>query len=181
MTDMIIAALLLTLPIVIGGVLHMMAVSKGWLSSLATPLQSRRFGPNKTWRGVVLMPAFTVLGAYPLYWLAPALSPELAATLAPIPAWLLGLALGLGYILLELPNSWIKRRLGIPAGETPRRFSGLFILIDQWDSAIGFALAYALLTELALATLAGMVLLFPFVALFVKRLLYWAKWKEKYV
>ena len=50
----------------------------------------------------------------------------------------LGLAVGLGYSLGELPNSFLKRRLGITPGE---RRSAVQYLVDQADSAFGVALA----------------------------------------
>lgn len=173
-------AVLLTLPIVIGGVAHMYAVSRQWLPALARPVNRRAFGANKTWRGFVLMPLLTIPGAYALGALLP-LNPRVDGWLAGTPLWLLGLALGLGYILLELPNSFLKRRLGIAPGETPGRGAWFFILLDQWDSAIGFALAYALLTPVPASVLLVQVLIFPAIALAVKRLLYMARWKEKYL
>ena len=179
--EVVVDALLLTLPIVVGGVLHMLAVAKDWLSGLKIPVHTAWFGPNKTWRGFVLMPALTLLGMLVLWLALPGLPESVARPLSGTSPLVLGLALGLGYVIMELPNSFIKRRLGIPAGETPGRFAWLFILVDQWDSAIGFGLAYALLTSIPATTLLIMVLLFPLVALFVKRLLYMAKWKEKYV
>ena len=178
---MITDALILMIPIVVGGVLHMMAVSKGWLRSLAVPIHAPAFGPNKTWRGVVLMPALTLPGVLPMLWVSELLSPNLYRMLTDVSPIILGLSLGAGYILLELPNSFIKRRLGIPAGEAPSKNAWLFILIDQWDSAIGIVLAYGLLTHLPVGLLALVVLLFPAVALIIKRLLYWARWKDKKV
>jgi hypothetical protein len=176
---MIIDALILMIPIVVGGVLHMLAVSKGWFGGLAVPINAKAFGPNKTWRGVVLMPTLTLPGVLLLLWTSEQLAPELRLILSSVSPLVLGLGLGLGYILLELPNSFIKRQMGIPAGETPEKHAWFFLLFDQWDSAIGFALAYWLLTPLSVPLLALMILLFPLVALAVKRLLYWARWKEK--
>ena len=54
---------------------------------------------------------------------------------------LIGCLLGLFYALFELPNSFIKRRLGIEPGKT---ISGIkkiiFIFLDQADSIFGMAL-----------------------------------------
>ncbi len=45
---------------------------------------------------------------------------------------------GTGYVLFELPNSFIKRRLQIPAGENVAGFKGLFFkFLDQADSVVG--------------------------------------------
>ena len=176
----LIAALWLTLPIVVGGVAHMYAVSHQWLEGLKIPIHARWFGANKTWRGVVLMPLLTIPGAWLLHAASP-WWPGSLHSLQAVPSTVLGLALGLGYILMELPNSFIKRRLGIAPGETPEHLKALFILIDQWDSAIGFTLAYALLTDLPATTLLTLILIFPAVALGVKRLLFVLCWKEKAV
>src|SRR5690606_27440044 len=56
----------------------------------------------------------------------------------------LGLALGLAYVAFELPNSYMKRRLGIAPGKLPERNRFVFALVDQSDSAIGCMLVYAL-------------------------------------
>lgn len=57
----------------------------------------------------------------------------------------LSFALGLGYCLPELPNSFLKRRLGVKEGETSERYKWFFVLLDQADSAFGCMIAYRLL------------------------------------
>jgi len=60
-----------------------------------------------------------------------------------------GALFGLVYVLCELPNSFIKRRIGIQPGRTAHGFKGLmFFIIDQIDSLIGVVLVLALLTGL---------------------------------
>ena len=87
---------------------------------------------------------------------------------------------GFGYALFELPNSFIKRRLGIQPGESPKRFKALFILMDQLDSGIGVALATWLVFAIPVPTAVSIVLLSPMVALAVKRVLFILKWKKDY-
>ena len=54
---------------------------------------------------------------------------------------LIGFLLGLFYALFELPNSFIKRRLGIEPGKTISGFKKVFfIFLDQADSVFGVAL-----------------------------------------
>ena len=65
----------------------------------------------------------------------------------------LGLALGLGYSLFELPNSFVKRRLGIPPGGRSRRRAIAQYVVDQGDSAISGTLALALFLGLRVETL----------------------------
>jgi hypothetical protein len=81
--------------------------------------------------------------------------------LGEVSAFALGMLLGLGYLLAELPNSYLKRRLGIPAGRPSPRYRAAFALLDQADSALGFALVYAVITDVPAAQLVLMVLLGP--------------------
>ncbi|MBE5936198.1 MAG: CDP-archaeol synthase [Lachnospiraceae bacterium] len=56
---------------------------------------------------------------------------------------IMGLLIGLAYAAFELPNSFIKRRLGIGAGSSLENKSALkyvFMIIDQCDSIIGCVL-----------------------------------------
>ena len=66
---------------------------------------------------------------------------------------LLSCALGLGYCLAELPNSFIKRRLGIKEGQTSDRLKWFFVFIDQADSAIGCMVAYRLFIPIPFETM----------------------------
>ena len=51
---------------------------------------------------------------------------------------LFGLLVGITYMLFELPNSFLKRRLGIGSGKQGNGMIGtLFFIIDQIDSLIG--------------------------------------------
>ena len=74
--------------------------------------------------------------------------------------WLLGAMLGLGYCAGELPNSFVKRRLGIPAGGSAERLPWLQYAVDQADSVVGCLVALRLVyrappTELLLAAALG--------------------------
>ena len=54
---------------------------------------------------------------------------------------LVGFLLGLFYALFELPNSFIKRRLGISPGKNINGIcKGIFIFLDQADSIFGMGL-----------------------------------------
>jgi CDP-diacylglycerol--serine O-phosphatidyltransferase len=134
-------ALTLILPLLVGGVLHMLVVRFDWLRMLKIPLHERSMGANKTWRGIVVMPILTVLGVMLARLLDQHWQLEL---LTHAQTWSLGLALGLGYVIPELPNSWMKRRMGIRPGESSSRYPWLFGFIDQTDSAFGCLLVYAL-------------------------------------
>ena len=133
----------LILPLLISASLHMVVVRRQLLQFAVKPLSKPLFGANKTWRGFLVMPIFTAMafiatshlmkfaGSVPDYW------PRTANEQG-----LLGMWLGLAYVLFELPNSYIKRRLGVPAGKKAEKNAWLFTFIDQADSALGCALCY---------------------------------------
>ena len=57
---------------------------------------------------------------------------------------IIGLLVGLAYVLFELPNSFIKRRLGIEPGKPAKGVKKvLFIFLDQADSMFGIVLVVA--------------------------------------
>jgi hypothetical protein len=142
-TEDYLRVLLLVLPLIVGGVLHMIIVKKDILSYLKKPIHQRWFGSNKTWRGFVVMP----LATWPGVILAQSFerSLDLSAPLLTLhSSFFLALVLGFAYCLAELPNSYLKRRLGIKEGQTSEKNKALFIILDQADSATGCLLAYKL-------------------------------------
>lgn len=173
--DALSIALYAQIPVVIGGVLHMWSVTHDQLPAWKIPINQRLFGANKTWRGLLLMPAFTALGALCLLPMELYLG-ERAPFGPALP--LVGAWIGLAYVLAELPNSWLKRRLGAAPGALPSRHTGWFVLLDQLDSGIGIALAYWLYPGLDWRVCVLFALSFPLTALLVKRLLFIAKLKR---
>lgn len=134
--------MLLLVPAIVGGVLHSMVIRAGWLAWLAVPIHRRWFGVNKTWRGLVVMPVGCLLGEYLTIGLEHGLPPAIRTGLQGLSPGMLvvcGLSLGLGYMLFELPNSWLKRRLGVAEGMLPEneRMRLWCLLADQVDSVIG--------------------------------------------
>lgn len=109
--------------------------------------KKRIFGNNKTWKGligyIILNIIFSIIFGF--IWKYAKLeylnyfyinhNNELLYNL------LIGFLLGLFYALFELPNSFIKRRLGIEEGKTTKGiYKVLFIFLDQADSVFGMAL-----------------------------------------
>jgi CDP-2,3-bis-(O-geranylgeranyl)-sn-glycerol synthase len=148
----VVRVLYLIAPLVLAGVVHAVVIKRDLLPWLERPLDGGRrfrgrplFGANKTWRGVVVMACgctagtlielglrqFDTFAGIELVWLT------LPSALA------LGLALGLGYSLAELPNSFLKRRLGIGPGQVSATQSRVQYLADQGDSALGGTCAIA--------------------------------------
>ena len=167
-----VSALLLAVPLIASGSVHMWVVARNLLGALAQPVHRWAFGAHKTWRGFVIMPLATVPGVFLARALSSRYSPELADSLSAVSSLALGLLLGLGYVLAELPNSYLKRRLGIPAGRPATRHRAWFALLDQADSALGCALVYAVLTPVGVLSLVLFVLLGPAIHLLANLTLY---------
>jgi len=132
----------LILPCIIGAILNMVFVKLPVLPSWRVPMDggktlrdgNRLFGDNKTWKGffgMIVLTAFAALlvwhGAFPY-------------------SFLCGAWLGLAYVLFELPNSFVKRRLNLPPGQSGGAVQTFF---DQADSVIGYLLFLPLIYPLS--------------------------------
>ena len=150
------------IPLIVSNVLHMVLVKKNGLTSLCIPLNSTLFGPNKTLRGFLFVPFVNgilyLVVNWPGGWLLSVLSSEYylqqEINIGDINFLNLllmqesiGAVYGLFYMLFELPNSWIKRRMGIASGESSTRFRWFFTLLDKTDSAIGVSLFFGFLND----------------------------------
>jgi hypothetical protein len=113
---------------------------RNWLRALYIPidggLRIRRqplFGASKTWRGVAVAITGCIVGAAIQRYLL--VSPMKAMSLmdySRLNVFAFGAAMGAGAMLGELPNSFVKRRLGIGSGmATTRRSAPLFYIWDQ--------------------------------------------------
>lgn len=162
---------ILSIPLIIGGVLHMAVVKTNILSYFKKPIHKSSFGENKTWRGFVVMPLATfpgVLLAQKIEGMADLTTP----LVFPHSALALSLALGTAYCLAELPNSFMKRRLGIRPGETSGKYKWFFVIIDQMDSVIGCLLAYMFFMKVRAPVFIGAVILGTGIHLLINNLLY---------
>lgn len=149
-------------PLLAAGAVHAPVIKLDIFPWLARPLDFGHtfrgrpiFGSNKTWRGPLVMSTVAVLGVLlqsELYSLGPFRTISIVDYSRT--SWLaLGLALGLSYSLFELPNSFVKRRLGIPPGGVSRGRALAQYVVDQADSAVGGTLALALFLGLRVWTL----------------------------
>ena len=127
------------------------ALSRRWASPLdgGHTFRGRRiFGDNKTWRGLVVMVPAAGASFAMLAVLARE-SPSVAGGVWPLSVGGyagLGLGAGLGFMAGELPNSFLKRQLDVPAGQAadgPIARPAFFVL-DRIDSAAGMMLALSL-------------------------------------
>ena len=81
------------------------------------------FGDNKTWRGALMMSGGTIAATAALTrfdWFLR----RLPAELRDAPPLAYGALLGAGVVLGELPNSFLKRRLGIAPGARQKSAAG---------------------------------------------------------
>jgi CDP-2,3-bis-(O-geranylgeranyl)-sn-glycerol synthase len=101
----------------------------------------RVLGDNKTWRGALCMTAGVVLATVALWqwdWWRDQLPDAVAGSSPP----LVGLLIGLGTVGGELPNSCLKRRLGIAPGARRHSPVGVALaVLDQGDLVIGIWVA----------------------------------------
>jgi hypothetical protein len=157
-------ALWLAVPVVVAGALHVLVIARGWFGALARcPLDAgwrlhgcRLLGDNKTVRGALTMVGATTAAVVlqaaifgRCVW-ADALWLVDFEGVSPL-RW--GALLGVGYVAGELPNSFLKRRLGILPGAAPvGGRARLFWVADQLDSVVGILVATALVTRLSAAT-----------------------------
>lgn len=163
------------LPVILAGVSVMVVVKLPVLDSLKKPMDGgkrladgkRLFGDHKTWKGFIAYPLLAAIWTLINGWIAAAFPAYEALNYLYVNYenrfiynLIMGLALGLAYAAFELPNSFMKRRLGIDEGETT---SGLnryfFIFIDQADSVIGCVLVLAIVYPMSLAFFLAYILL----------------------
>lgn len=138
---------------IVAGVLHTFWLRSRYSLRFTYPLDGYRtfhgkriFGENKTFRGfMMIIPAtgilFFIFGLlHPIWpaWLSKGVWP-----LSPDRYGLLGVWAGIGFMLGELPNSFLKRQLGIPPGMAPKYRWGkpLCFLFDRLDSIVGMMFA----------------------------------------
>ena len=151
---MLLRIIYLAFPLILGGILQGLVLRWNLFVGLAVPLDrglafrgKRLFGDNKTLRGLIVMVLGSAIGMHlqgRLY------SIDVLRKLSffdysEIDPSRAGVALGLGFILGELPNSFVKRQCNVPPGG---RGTGLcfwfFTVLDQIDSIIGCLIAAAL-------------------------------------
>lgn len=126
----------------------------------------RIFGDNKTWRGFVIMiPAvggvFFLLGG-----LRPLMPAEWTAglwNLTTLEFALTGCWVGFGFMIGELPNSFVKRQVGIEPGSLPDNgwAKPIWFTIDQVDSVVGGMLALSFFVPIPFLTWAFILVVGP--------------------
>ncbi len=144
------------MPVIFAGILNMIFCKLPVLGFLKKPMDMgknftdgrRIFGENKTWKGFA---GYVILGTLMgvLWGFICKASPVLAShdffyfehENKITYNLLIGVLIGIAYGLFELPNSFIKRRMGIEPGKTMKGWQKvLFIFLDQADSIFGCVL-----------------------------------------
>ncbi len=124
----------------------MIVVKKGWLSILSIPISEKAFGKNKTVRGFILLPVINgIIVVLFSYLIGPFVNSFLND-------FYIGIGLGIIYLISELPNSFIKRRLGIRNGEHSKKYRLFQVFMDKSDSLIGMLIFYYFVTPVDLRT-----------------------------
>jgi hypothetical protein len=125
-------------PLLFAGLIHhLLVIHYDLLSFLKLPIDGGikfrgkpLFGKSKTLRGFVVVPILSSIGML--------LISKFITVDSAIRPLALGFYTGLGYCLAELPNSFMKRRMGIPEGlKANGRSKFLFSVVDQFDSILG--------------------------------------------
>lgn len=140
------------LPVIASGILNMIFTKTKLYKRHCSPIDrgkclsdgKRIFGKNKTWIGFFSMIFFCILTQIIFGFILKQTGLESHNELYAIYDnsfvynLLIGFLFGLTYMLFELPNSFVKRRLNIEPGKTVFSPIGLiFFIADQIDSLIG--------------------------------------------
>lgn len=135
-------ALYLFCPLIVASGISAVVIRFDLLSALRRPIDGGRtirgrrvFGNSKTWRGVAVAVAGCVLTVgLQKYLRVEALDRIALVDYRRVNPLIFGAAMGAGAMLGELPNSFVKRRLGIAPGGTRRGALGVvFYVWDQLD------------------------------------------------
>ena len=181
--------------VILAGISNMIFCKSSLCQALNRPMdggrlwekdQKRIFGANKTWKGfwgmVVFATGFQILWgwvsqAFPILEQYNYIYQYQSNTTA-LNA-LIGFALGFAYVLFELPNSFIKRRLDITPGKTMSGiYKVLFIFLDQADSIFGCVLVICIVYKMPVWFYFAYVLLGAGTHIIINMLLYACKLRQ---
>ncbi len=152
----------------------MLVVSQDYLAYWKVPVNKHYFGENKTWRGFIVMPIASAMGGLCLY----AVDLDAISYSYSLNSITVASLAGIAYVVFELPNSFIKRRMNIPAGELPKQCKPLFIAMDQLDSAIGITAMFWLVLDIKGIYCLTFLFSGPCLAITIKKCLYLLGLKE---
>lgn len=178
------------LPLTISGILNMVFTKTKLYQKHKSPIDrgcvlkdgKRIFGDNKTWIGFISMVLISTCVHAASGVIVNMLNISHCSDLYNIYDntilynSFVGFIFGLTYMISELPNSFIKRRLDIKAGKTDKGIKGLvFFIIDQIDSLVGVSLLIFLLSNITLLKSVWYIALGAFTHIAVNLVLYLLK------
>ena len=150
-------------PLILAGISNMVFTKTNIYKKLRKPIDNNKilkdgqrvFGDNKTWIGFLSMILFYCIFQVLFGILCNHFNINTYNELYNIQSntilfnFIFGLIAGFVYMILELPNSFIKRRLNIPSGKTVSGIKGIsFFIIDQIDSLVGVMLLLTLFSNI---------------------------------
>lgn len=145
----------------------------------------RIFGDNKTWKGFLGYILFNIICVifcglfYKLVGIEEYNMFYDGVRNTILNNMLIGLLLGLAYGLFELPNSFLKRRLGIVPGKTINGFAkAFFVFLDQADSVFGCALVVCLFSPMSIGVYLAYVVVGAVTHIIINMLLYYFKLRK---
>lgn len=186
----LIAQMYVTLgPVILAGIFNMIFCKLKILKTMQVPMDGGRvlsdgnriFGDNKTWKGflgyLIFGTVFTVIWGFAIRNTALNsldffyINNENTLAFNTI----VGVLLGLAYALFELPNSFVKRRLGITPGKPATGIKkAIFVFVDQADSIFGCALVVWFFYDLGILKYIGFVVVGAVTHIIFNMLLYFA-------
>jgi hypothetical protein len=146
-------------PLLAGGALHALCMKYDWLPTFKRPIDcgytirgQPLFGANKTFRGLLAVGIGTAVAlgfqATLLHQFASVRNIELF-DYGSVNGWLLGFLVGVGAMAAELPNSFLKRQLGVGPGQARHGLMGAMLyVVDQVDILLGAWLVFALVLDI---------------------------------
>lgn len=134
----------------IANIAHMVVVKKDYFPQLKKPLNDKMFGANKTYRGFICLMLFNLIATAGYLWFENSFIQGDNAWNSVSHPYLIAIGIGLIYGLGELPNSFIKRRLGVKPGKTSDKYKLVFIIYDHIDSNLPAYLFFGVFSSLTL-------------------------------
>ena len=126
----------------LGGIIEPFLWKTSLFELFNQPINQELFGANKRWRGLISLPLTHAASVFFLHWVELQLgvvSDGGFILFSDFNWWEYGLLVGLVFNLAELPNSYLKRRLGIPPGDESNPW---FFFVDHADSTYGTLLLW---------------------------------------
>ena len=181
------------MPTIIAGILNMLWCKLKIFKVLNKPIDcnidffdgKRLFGDNKTWKGFIGYIFFNIFAAVIWGTICKMFSFEklnyfyLYNDNNILFNVYIGSLLGFAYSVFELPNSFIKRRVGVLPGKTNQGLTKIFFVIfDQADSIVGCVLVVNLFYKLNNNLLILYILLGTFTHIVINVLLFFMKLRK---